>query len=159
MALTASAPPSTEAEICSSLELRNPVRVQLPLDRPNIFLWAAKKNGLGVSVCTSIPTEQQPILNMCFLLQHDLGRIACSLQSCTAPDQFPKTIVFCKTKLDCVKVYNFLSKGTQVKAIVSMYHATLMEETKHFIHDQFADQASDLRCLVSTVAFGMVRVI
>ena len=43
------------------------------------------------------------------------------------------------------------------KSLVSMYHANLSGETKAFIYNQFNSIQSDLRCLVCTIAFGMVR--
>ncbi len=49
IALTASAPPDIEAEICSLLELKDPVHVKLPLDRPNIYLRNTEKTGISVS--------------------------------------------------------------------------------------------------------------
>ena len=89
-------------------------------------------------------------------LQRDLGGVASRLQSCRSPEEFPKTVVFCKTKPICVKVHDLLSQTASVKSMVSMYHATLSDQTKRFLHQQFASHASDLRCLVCTVAFGMV---
>ncbi len=92
-------------------------------------------------------------------MQQDLGSMVSSLHYCESPSHFPKTLVFCRTKFECVKVYNLLSKPAHLKSMVSMYHATLFDETKHFLHGQFTQQASDLSCLVSTVAFGMERIL
>ena len=50
MALTASAPADVEATILSSLHMCDPVVVNKPLDRPNIFLSASKAMGLKVRV-------------------------------------------------------------------------------------------------------------
>ena len=51
MALTASAPPSIEAEIKSNLEMHanDCVMVSLPLDRPNIYISTRKKWSFSVS--------------------------------------------------------------------------------------------------------------
>ena len=73
-----------------------------------------------------------------------------------SPDTFPKTLVFCKTKAQCVKVYMLLSSMSSHRGLVSMYHATLSEETKEFLYRHFSARHSDLRCLVCTIAFGMV---
>ena len=42
------------------------------------------------------------------------------------------------------------------KGLISMYHATLSDETKSFLYRHFTDRQSDLRCLVCTIAFGIV---
>ena len=51
MALTASVPPSIEAEVKATLELHvhDCVMVSLPLDRPNIYISTKKKNCLSES--------------------------------------------------------------------------------------------------------------
>ena len=69
-----------------------------------------------------------------------------------------KQLFICNTKHVVVKLYNFQSKAARVQGMVSMYHATLTEETKRFLHQQFFLPSSDLRCLVATVAFGMVSI-
>ena len=48
MALTASAPPKTQDEICSSLHLHHHIVVARPLDRANIFLSASRSSGVKV---------------------------------------------------------------------------------------------------------------
>ena len=48
MALTASAPPTIQAEICSSLHFYHPVVVTRPLDRANIYLSVSKSSGVKV---------------------------------------------------------------------------------------------------------------
>ena len=72
------------------------------------------------------------------------------------PEKFPKTLIFCKTKMQCVKVYGMLCSMSAHKGIVSMYHATLSEETKVHLYRHFSAIQSALRCLVCTVAFGIV---
>ena len=49
MALTATAPPAIMQEITTSLLLRQPVTVQLGLNRPNIYLSVGKKWSVSVS--------------------------------------------------------------------------------------------------------------
>lgn len=53
MALTASAPPSVEAEVKATLEL-DCVMVSLPLDRPNIYISTQKKRSLSVSCLCAV---------------------------------------------------------------------------------------------------------
>ena len=50
MALSASAPPSFEMDIFSSLALSDPVLVKLPLTRSNIFLSVGKRSSIRVSL-------------------------------------------------------------------------------------------------------------
>ena len=78
------------------------------------------------------------------------------MRNCDSPDDFPKTLVFCKTKSQCVKIYTMFMAVSSHKGLVSMYHATLSDETKAFLYRQFTARMSDLRCLVCTIAFGMV---
>ncbi len=66
----------------------------------------------------------------------------------------PKILVYTLTKNVTCKVYDVLSKAIQNKHCVSMYHASLTPATKSHIHMAF--QSGTLRCLVSTIAFGMV---
>ena len=69
-----------------------------------------------------------------------------------------KQIFICNTKHVVVKLYNFQSKAASVQGMVSMYLATLTEETNRFLRQQFFLPSSDLRCLVATVAFEMVSI-
>lgn len=81
------------------------------------------------------------------------------MKSCSSPEDFPKTLVFCKTKRQCVKIFSLFAQASKHKSLVSMYHATLSEETKTFLYCQFTATQSDLRCLVCTIAFGMVSTV
>ena len=65
-------------------------------------------------------------------------------------------IVFTQTKNAAVKVYDTLSKASYKRHYVDMYHASLTPQTKSFAQQQFQTSESELRCLVATVAFGMV---
>ena len=95
-------------------------------------------------------------VNYVFALSHpqrDLAGVAGMLRD--DPEDMPKTIVFCRTKNDCAKVYNFLSKSARRHA-VGMYHANLTQGTKAYVQEQFRCR-SQLKCLSATVAFGMVN--
>ena len=152
MALTASAPPSVEREVKESLELANCVMVTLPLDRPNIYISTKKKSSILVSYSILFTA----IFTLAIYMQRDFGGIASSMRDCSSPEDFPKTLVFCKTKAQCVNIYNLFIRVSTHKSIVTMYHATLSEETKEFIYHHFTAAESDLRCIVCTIAFGMV---
>ena len=53
-------------------------------------------------------------------------------------------------------IYQFLRKVAKSRSYVSMFHASLTEETKRAVYDDFTSHSSQLRCLVGTIAFGMV---
>ena len=70
--------------------------------------------------------------------------------------EMPKTIIFCCTKNDCSKVYRHLAKAAVCKHTVSMYHASLTQDTKRQMLDDFKSGVQ-LLCLSATIAFGMVN--
>ena len=101
MALSASAPPSFERSILSSLALSDPVIVKLPLNRPNIFLSVGTKSTIGVSLVTCLLQVHKITFLVCYL-QKDLSGVARTLSECINP---PKTIIFCRTKHAVTNVY------------------------------------------------------
>ena len=72
------------------------------------------------------------------------------------PESSPKTLIFCQTKEAVVKVYRLLLHSAKSRESVSMFHASLTKTTKQAIQQEFQSPSSALRCLVATVAFGMV---
>ena len=72
------------------------------------------------------------------------------------PSWIPKTIIFTQTKNMACRVYDVLKKSAFKSHYVSMYHASLIQRTKSFVQRQFGTDESCLRCLVATIAFGMV---
>ena len=66
-------------------------------------------------------------------------------------------IVYVHTKDVAWKVYHFLQGASATQCYVGMYHASLTQHTKSSIYCEFRSTTSSLRCLVATVAFGMVR--
>lgn len=96
------------------------------------------------------------LLIILFGIQKDLGGI-CSQLSVSDPLDFPKTIIFVQTKTIACKVFSLLKAASvSVPDRVDMYHASNTEGTKVQVHRDFSGQ-TQLRCLVSTIAFGMVR--
>lgn len=67
----------------------------------------------------------------------------------------PKILIYTLTKNSACKVYEMLSKSVHSTQCVTMYHASLTPATKRHIHSEFQKDGA-LRCLVSTIAFGMV---
>ena len=71
------------------------------------------------------------------------------------PSSIPKTLIFTTTKNIACRVYSFLSSAAANRQYIGMYHASLTNETKQQLRLEFAGQTT-LRCLVATIAFGMV---
>ena len=87
-----------------------------------------------------------------FNIKRDLTGVANMLAE---DEDILKTIIFCRTKNDCAKIYGFLCKSGD-KHAVSMYHSSLTQGTKTQIQENFKS-GGQLRCLSATVAFGMVN--
>ena len=70
MSLTASAPPSVESDIKSSLALCNPVVISQPLNRSNIYMSVVKKSSVSVSSLIIPFTDGMPD---CSVLERFVG--------------------------------------------------------------------------------------
>ena len=68
----------------------------------------------------------------------------------------PKTLVFAQTKDQAWKIFHMLRGASTKKEYVGMYHASISQNTKTALQYLFKNDHSTLRCLVATVAFGMV---
>ena len=90
-------------------------------------------------------------------LQRDFSGLAQLLKECCRPSDIPKTIIYCNRKEAAANIYHFLSHSATVREQVNIYHASLTEHSKREIYKQFSSRFSQLRCLVATIAFGMVR--
>ena len=87
------------------------------------------------------------------IMQKDLSGLASCLSSSRSPVDVPKTIVFASTKNSVCRVYRMLS-GHASKKLVGMFHASMAASTKAVCVSGF--RSGRTRCLVSTIAFGMV---
>ena len=87
-------------------------------------------------------------------MQKDLGGLACYLSSAKSPYDIPKMIVFAATKNAVCRCYAMLSKHAVHRKYVGMFHASMAPMTKATRVVDFTN--GTIRCLVSTVAFGMV---
>ena len=90
-------------------------------------------------------------------IQSDLAGLAEILTTSDDPCSIPKTIVFFGTKEPAVDGFLFLQKLAAQKHYVGAYHASLTEETKFFVRQNFSSTTTEIQCLCATVAFGMVR--
>ena len=73
------------------------------------------------------------------------------------PCSVPKTVIFFETKKQAVEGFVFLQKSAAQRHYVGAYHASLTEESKFFVRQNFSSRTTEMRCLCATVAFGMVR--
>lgn len=78
-----------------------------------------------------------------------------SLSTAVCPDDIPKTLIFTKTKKDACRVYGSSVRHARDKKYVSMFHASQAQSTKSARINQLT--CGSLRCLICTIAFGMVR--
>ena len=67
----------------------------------------------------------------------------------------PMTVIFVRAKNVGYKLFSLLTDHALAKSAVGFYHASLTQTTKSHLVSMFQKQ-SDLRCLIATVAFGMV---
>ena len=87
-------------------------------------------------------------------LQKDLGGLTSILSSAKHQDDVPKTLIFAGTKNKVCQVYSMLSKHAVNSKHVRMFHASMTPSTKKSCVIEFKSGVT--RCMVSTIAFGMV---
>ena len=151
MTLTASAPPHVEVELVKSLHLQKIVYVKQPLDRPNTF-YAVYKTSMAVRIAR----VDNFVNYIVILVQLDFGGIASCLSTQDDPCTIPKMIIFFGTKELTVKAYCYLKSAASFPHYVGAYHADLTQHSRNFVLQQFMSSSSEMRCLCSTIAFGMV---
>ena len=134
------------------------------LNRPNIFYSVQAMKGYRVRLVKAymymcivhVINRNYSLYQLpFFVLQTDLAGTASWLTS-SLPSSVPKTLIFTQTKNIACKLYAWLSQCAATKTCVNMYHASLTHTTKAHIQEEFSSPHASLRCLVSTVAFGMV---
>lgn len=154
MALTATASPEIQEAVSQSLQLVDPQIVSCSLNRPNIFYSVSPIKSYFVSSSTvAFVTHSSSHHSPCGI-QIDLAGVASMLKTQPA-SLIPKTLIFTRTKNVACKLYKWLSQSAAEKQYVSMYHASLTTTTKTYLQEKFRKQ-SNLRCLIATIAFGMV---
>ena len=79
------------------------------------------------------------------------------LKGAKDPKDIIKSIMFCQTKDAAVKIYRHLiAQAACSEEYVGIFHASLKQKTKSEIQHRFQLPSSTLRCLIATIAFGMV---
>lgn len=144
MALTATAPLSLRMELAHVIGMRSPYTVILPPCKDNIFYC--------VSSYASI--------------EEDFADIVEELKS--SQEHFPRTIIYCRSMVDCSDVYCFVRKqlgisftnppgapaALQKYRLVDMFTSCTDSGLKDKIINSFT-RPSALRIICATVAFGM----
>ena len=113
-------------------------------DRPNIFLKVVHKKSND--------------------FEEDLNWIIAEMRE--HQSSFPKTIIFVQTILQATDIYEYIkvSLGNQAYCegirdqahrLVSLFHGQVGQESHRFTLDTFPKTDSNLRLLISTIAFGM----
>jgi superfamily II DNA helicase RecQ len=135
VALTATAVPRVQTDICHSLQLRNPFVSRQSLDRSNLRIRVAKKSGLALAMKDLLAVLNTP-------------GIRASKQS---------TIVYAPTRSQVNELALYLQSNIQSsddnKARVEPYHAGLTQEERNQAHTKFLTGVTTV--IVATVAFGM----
>lgn len=140
-------------QLIASLSLNLHVRIHQSLNCSNIFSASPLK---GVKVSNFIVTLSFTTLQFTTLdyTQQHFGDLKLCLKKLKSLDD---SLLFCQTKGVVVKVYLPLSQCTAFWHHISMYHASLSEATKLAIQHRYG-HTNLLKCVVSTVAFGLVSV-
>jgi len=129
IALTATATPHIQADICTSLNLTNPQLTRTSFNRPNLYLEVHHK---------STPWR-------------DLEKMMEPAKVPGGPKRFPgPTIVYCPTKKDVEKVYEELT-AHGVSCVI--YHAGRSIKQRKDAHKAFL--YDEVEVVVATIAFGM----
>ncbi|GIY30860.1 werner syndrome ATP-dependent helicase [Caerostris extrusa] len=127
IAVTATATPTVLNDICSSLKLKNPVKVCSSFDRPNLFLEVCMKSGS---------------------VENDLLRVM--IKKNGKPGFSGSTIIYCPTRNSTEDVYK---KLLDMKVSCQIYHAGMTPEQRKKSHREFVHDKVEV--VVATVAFGM----
>lgn len=144
LALTATATMETLRAVENRLNLQNPVVVALPPDRRNIFFTVSKQPDIEVFV----------------------NELASGIKEQKV--QFPKTVIFCSSYMDCAEIYRHLQHMLgpdltepqsypclQQFRLVDMYTRASTAEMKEKIIESFCCSDSKLRVIIATTAFGL----
>ncbi|XP_054724096.1 bifunctional 3'-5' exonuclease/ATP-dependent helicase WRN-like [Uloborus diversus] len=127
MALTATATPVVLNDICSSLRLKNPIKICSNFDRPNLYLEVCLKSNSVVNDLLRVMSKKN-------------GKIGFS----------GPTIIYCPTRSVTEDVYKKLRDMT---VSCQIYHAGMSPEERKKSHHEFVYDKVEV--VVATVAFGM----
>lgn len=129
IALTATATPHVQKDICDLLKLKSPQLTRTSFNRSNLYL--------------EVKTKVAPWNDLSLLLEPGVPG---------QPRRFPgPTIVYCPSRKDVEKVHEDLLAHGTVESV--MYHAGLSPEQRRRAHKSFL--YDEVQVVVATIAFGM----
>eukprot|EP00049_Salpingoeca_infusionum_P007324 m.118764 g.118764 ORF g.118764 m.118764 type:complete len:935 (-) comp13662_c1_seq8:255-3059(-) len=133
MALTATAKDNVEADIISSLNMKNPVMVSLGADRPNLFFDVCMKALLPKPHSKQLRTFIE-YLN----------------ETYSVDGEAPTGIIYCFKRVDCDELAGRLNGGN---VSVASYHAGLPAKEREELLSLWL--SGHIKIIVATIAFGM----
>ena len=130
LALTATATPHVQQDVCDILRMKSAQLTRTSFNRPNLYLEVRSKSGSAWG---------------------DLSSMLSTVVPSGGKRQFPgPTIIYCPSRKDVEKVSEeLLAHGVDNK----MYHAGLALETRKAAHRMFV--YDKVQVIVATIAFGM----
>ena len=127
LALTATATPTIQKDICDSLNLKNVKLIRASVNRPNLSIFVKHKN-------------TNDILSS---FREIIGQPKTSSSS----ESF---IIYTNSRKDCENVYNVLKRANYS---IDYYHAGMTENQRKQVHESFIYDRVPI--VVATIAFGM----
>ena len=155
LAVTATATNKVAEEISVNLNLNNPSVVLANFDRPNLYLTCInyathKQNIPKVKAPRRKKGEPPP--------EKDLTDISDEIDIELLKPYFEKykndkIIIYTNSRVTSVNLSNVINKMYQNKRISESYHAGMSKSLREQVQAKFAN--SDIKIMVSTIAFGM----
>jgi ATP-dependent DNA helicase RecQ len=135
MALTATALPRVQTDICQSLFLRSPFVARQSFDRTNLIIACHKKDRK-----LALPAAMEPLIEI--------------LKENPKQKQQKSTIIYAPTRNQVEEITSFLQQRLLQESIqVEGYHAGMSNEVRTSVHTNFLTGKTTVIC--ATVAFGL----
>jgi len=154
MALTATAVPRVQHDICQSLHLRSPKVFRQSFDRPNLVLKVIRKDRSMALASAMEPLVQALVAST--KPEATQNQQSTTTRSSSSNLQQQSTIIYVPTRNQVDDVVAFLKQRLtqqQVHASVEGYHAGMSLEERNRAHVNFLTGKTTVIC--ATVAFGM----
>ena len=134
VALTATATADVVKQIVKTLVMYNVVYIMEPPDRPNIKFWCVR-------------SSSKDIEDIFHWLPGYLNQEGASSE---------RIIIYCRTLSQCRELYGFMEEEVDIDPKpYAMYHSETDHDIQKEVVSSFAETDGRIRCLFSTVAFGM----
>ncbi|XP_064386920.1 bifunctional 3'-5' exonuclease/ATP-dependent helicase WRN-like isoform X3 [Halichondria panicea] len=149
LALTATATPPVQKDICSSLKMKNPLQTCTTLDRPNLYLQVHQRSESVMEDLRSlmVPLKKEARLK-CTVFRLGFYLLLSNYRSLYSFKG--STIVYCRTRK---MTENVQAELHNAGVHCALYHAGLTRLQRNEAHQKFLKD--EIQCIVATVAFGM----